>query len=163
MTKTITIHKLDAHGHEVTAYPTRLLERGSNWLRVEGSFDRDDVALDDWMVRRNDRMVEWFFEDRWYNVFAVHDGVSDALKGWYCNITRPARLGPADVFAEDLALDLLVLPDGSCRVLDEDEFEALHLSPQDRAQALAALSGLKALAASRQGPFALPSEQSAPA
>jgi predicted RNA-binding protein associated with RNAse of E/G family len=163
VTVIITIHKMDSDGHEVTAYPTRLLERGHNWMRVEGSFDRDDVALDEWTVRRNDRMVELFFDDRWYNVFAVHDGISDALKGWYCNITRPARFEPADVFAEDLALDLLVLPDGSCRVLDEDEFEGLQLSPQDRAHALAALSELKALAASRQGPFAWRSNRSAPA
>jgi uncharacterized protein len=163
LTRSITIHKLDAHGREVTAYPTRLLERGSHWMRVEGSFDRGDVVLGDWVVRRNDRMLELFFDDRWYNVFAVHDGASDSLKGWYCNITRPARLGPADVYAEDLALDLLVLPDGSCRVLDEAEFEALHLSPQDRAHALAALSELQTLAAGRLGPFAWPSNQSAPA
>lgn len=163
MTGSITIHKLDAYGREVTAYPTRLLERGSNWICVEGFFDRDDVVLDDWAVRRSDRMVELFFGDRWYNVFAVHDGVSDVLKGWYCNITRPARLGPADVYAEDLALDLLVFSDGSCRVLDEDEFEALHLSTEDRAQALAALSELKDLAARCEGPFAWPSNRSAPA
>ena len=147
----------------MTVYPAHLLARGPEWLRVEGTFDRDDVLLHDWAVRRNDRMVELFFSDRWYNVFAVHDGASDALKGWYCNITRPARLEAADVYAEDLALDLLVFPDGRSRVLDEDEFEALRLSPEDQAQARAALGELQSLAARRQGPFAEPSNRSAPA
>jgi len=163
MTETITIHKLDASGREVWAYPTRLLARGRSWVRVEGIFDRNDVDLHDWVVRRGDRMVELFFDDRWYNVFAVHDGSTGGLRGWYCNITRPARLEPADVYAEDLALDLLVFPDGSSRVLDEDEFEALRLSPEDRAKALAALSELKELAARCEGPFAESPNESAPA
>lgn len=163
MTESITIHKLDAHGHEVWAYAARLLARGDGWITVEAAFDRQDVDLHGLMLRRGDRMVERFFADRWYNVFAIHDGDGARLKGWYCNITRPARLLPADVFAEDLALDLLVLPDGSSRILDEDEFEALGLPEEERAMASAAMHELQGLGARLAGPFRTPPNHSAPA
>jgi len=154
MTETITIHKLDASGREMWAYPTRLLARGRDWIRVQGVFDRDDVVLHDWAVRHGDRMVEHFFDDRWYNVFAVHEGLSGELRGWYCNITRPARLSTADVYFEDLALDLVVYPDGRSLVLDEDEFAELPLSTEERARARDALDELLELSRRREGPFA---------
>ncbi len=163
MTETITIHKLDATGREVWAYPTRLLARGQGWIRVEGDFDRDDVVFRDWSVRRGDRMVEIFYADRPYNVFAVHDGSAGGLKGWYCNITRPARLSPADVYFEDLALDLVVFPDGRSLVLDEDEFAGLALSTEERARARQALDELLELSRRREGPFGGSPSESAPA
>jgi protein associated with RNAse G/E len=163
LTETITIHKLDATGREVWAYPTRLLARGQGWILVEGDFDRDDVVFRDWSVRRGDRMVEIFYADRPYNVFAVHDGSAGGLKGWYCNITRPARLSPADVYFEDLALDLVVFPDGRSLVLDEDEFAGLALSTEERARARQALDELLELSRRREGPFAGSPSESAPA
>lgn len=163
MTECITIHKLDAHGLEVWSYRARLLARGDGWITVEANFDRQDADLHGLILRRGDRMVEQFFADRWYNVFAIHDGGGTELKGWYCNITRPAHLLPADVFAEDLALDLLVLPDGSSRILDEDEFEALGLSQLERARARAALHELQDLGAQRAGPFQASPNRCAPA
>jgi predicted RNA-binding protein associated with RNAse of E/G family len=57
------------------------------------------------------------------------------------------------VYAEDLALDLIVLPNGSFWVLDEDEFTDLRISPEDRQRALEALDHLKALAAAGEVPF----------
>jgi len=163
MTETITVHKLDASGREVWSYPTRLLARGQGWIRVEGVFDRDDVVLHDWSVRRGDRMVEQFFDNRWYNVFAVHEGLSGELRGWYCNVTRPARLEAGDVYAEDLALDLVVFPDGRSLVLDEDEFAELPLSAEERGRARRALDELLELSRRREGPFAGSSNASAPA
>ena len=97
--------------------------------------------------------METHFQDRWYNIFAVYDGTSGELKGWYCNITRPARFDGNHVSAEDLALDLIVRPDGTWTVVDESEFEALGLPSADRAAALAALAELKRLAQAWEGPF----------
>ena len=90
--------------------------------------------------------------DRWYNIFEIRasDG---ALKGWYCNITRPAHIGPDEVKAEDLALDLWVAPGGDMQVLDEDEFAALSLSPVERETARKALAELQARVARRVPPF----------
>jgi len=43
----------------------------------------------------------------------------------------------------DLALDLLVYPDGSQLILDEDEFAVLQVPDEEKAKALAALEELK--------------------
>jgi hypothetical protein len=163
MTEGITVHKLDAAGQEVLVYPTRLLARGATWVRLEAHFDRGPVGFPGLSLRRGDRMVETFYADRHYNVFAVYDGAKGTLKGWYCNVTRPARLEAGDVYAEDLALDLVVFPDGRSLVLDEDEFAALDLSAPEQSLARRALDELRDLAARRQGPFAESPNDSAPA
>ena len=58
------------------------------------------------------------------------------------------------MYAEDLALDLVVYPDGRSRVLDEDEFAALPLSAEERSRARRALEELQELCRRREGPFA---------
>jgi SAM-dependent methyltransferase len=46
------------------------------------------------------------------------------LKGWYCDITRPATLSGGELVVEDLDLDLWRSADGTTVLrLDEDEFE----------------------------------------
>ena len=51
----------------------------------------------------------------------------------------------------DLALDLLVFPDGRQLVLDEDEFEALQPDAALRAAAQSALDELKTLVRPQMG------------
>ncbi|MBE9508279.1 MAG: DUF402 domain-containing protein, partial [Chloroflexi bacterium] len=85
-------------------------------------------------------------------IFEIHGG-DGRLKGWYCNITRPARIDAREVAAEDLALDLWVAPDGECRVLDEDEFAALPLTPVEREAAQQALAELQAMVKQQVPPF----------
>ncbi len=160
----VTVHKLDDRGHETWRYTGGVLERTATRLRLEARFDRQDISLPGLRLRRGDRFVETFFTDRWYNVFAVHDVDDGRLKGWYCNVTRPARLSQdgEHVYAEDLALDLIVLPDGRWQVMDEEEYAALDLSLDERRQALHALAELQTMAAAQRGPFApLPGRESA--
>lgn len=153
MSERISVHKLDALGHEQWVYSGNVLARGNGFVQLEGHFDRDEAARAGLVIRRGDRMVETHFSDRWYNVFAIYDGDGPHLKGWYCNITRPARFEVDDIYADDLALDLVVRPDGSWQVVDEGEFEALPLGVDDRRRALHALAELQALAAAGEAPF----------
>ncbi|MGW7381616.1 DUF402 domain-containing protein [Streptomyces sp. NPDC054794] len=96
-----------------------------------------------------DVFTEHYWRDRWYSVKEVRaaDGV---LKGWYCDITRPATLSGAELVVEDLDLDLWRSADGTdVRRLDEDEFAESGLAERDpraAAAALAALDELEALA-----------------
>jgi predicted RNA-binding protein associated with RNAse of E/G family len=57
------------------------------------------------------------------------------------------------VAAEDLALDVFVLPDGTLYVLDEDEFEALALPQEERQAALAVVDDLCRAVQDRTPPF----------
>jgi protein associated with RNAse G/E len=104
------------------------------------------------VLKPNDRWTETFYSDRWYNIFEIRasDGL---LKGWYCNVTRPARITRDEIAAEDLALDLWVEPDGTVQVLDEDEFARLELPPEEREAAREALGQLGAMVTRGAPPF----------
>ncbi len=149
----VTVRKLNHQGRELFRYWAELLEVNSSYVKLEATFDLPDNAVHGITFRKGDRFLEWHYRNRWYNVFAVHDVDSKALKGWYCNITRPAVYQDRVLSADDLALDLVVRLDGSWEVLDEDEFEQLQLEDKDQRQALAALEQLKRRAAKLSDPF----------
>jgi predicted RNA-binding protein associated with RNAse of E/G family len=153
MGEPITVIKNDHTGREVWRYRGVVLERSPTHVRLEATFNRDDVDLGYAVFRRGDRFVECFYADRWYNLFEVHDVDDDHLKGWYCNFTRPARLSAHEISADDLALDLYVYPDGRALVLDRDEFDALPISAAERAAVLEALDRLQAMIRDGAPPF----------
>ena len=145
----ITVYKHDHLGNPVWHYEGKIIQRTDHMIQLEAFFNRDDYDAGYHRFKRGDRMVEWFFSDRWYNVFQMHDAEDDHLKGWYCNITRPATFDAHAIRADDLALDLMVYPDGCTLTLDEDEFRALDLPKPDQTHARAALDALKQLVAAR--------------
>ncbi len=149
----ITVHKMDANGNETWRYAGEVLRTDAASITLVATFDREDRSLGGIELQRGDRFVETFYSDRWYNVFRIHNSQDNNLKGWYCNVTRPAQIEPGHIYTDDLALDLVVLPNGEYQVLDEDEFEALQLSADEREVAIKALEELQALALSRTGPF----------
>jgi protein associated with RNAse G/E len=149
----IIVRKLNPYGEEKIRYPGRVLERTASAVVLEAFFSRERMELGFVTLKPGDRFVEYFYADRWYNVFVIYDVDNGRLKGWYCNVTRPAIIADGQVSAVDLALDLWIASDGSARVLDEDEFAALPLAPEETAAVRAALDELRALAAAHAGPF----------
>lgn len=139
----ITVSKLDIAGRETWRYSGRVLSRGADFVQLEALFDRDDAVFHGITLRRGDRFVEIFYSSRWYNIFEIYDRDEDTLKGWYCNIGFPAEIEDGRVSYRDLALDLLVFPDGRQLVLDEDEFAELELSDNQRGLARQALTELQ--------------------
>ncbi|WP_405994306.1 DUF402 domain-containing protein [Streptomyces sp. NBC_00986] len=103
---------------------------------------------------RGDVFTEYYWRDRWYAVKEVRDGAGQ-LKGWYCDITRPATLSGTELVVEDLDLDLWISADGTdVRRLDEDEFEESGLADSDPAAAAAAVAALDELERlAREGGF----------
>ncbi|MFC8516953.1 DUF402 domain-containing protein [Streptomyces sp. NPDC057257] len=99
-----------------------------------------------------DVFTEYYWRDRWYAVKEVRDA-DGALKGWYCDITRPAVLSGGELVVEDLDLDLWVSADGTdVRRLDEDEFADSGLEEKDPQAAAAAVAALDELEALARGP-----------
>jgi hypothetical protein len=140
----VTVVKLDVYGKETWRYPGRILSRQGSRIVLEATFDREDMVFHGMPLCKGDRFIETYYTDRWYNVYEIHSRADDILRGWYCNVSSPARLEAGQLIYTDLALDLLVFPDGRQIVLDEDEFSILKLTPQEREQALAALNELRA-------------------
>lgn len=142
----LTIIKRSPDGTEVMRYPGRVLRRDAHTIVVEARFNRPDLPFLGTVLRLGDRFVETYFTERWYNLFEIHDLGDERLKGWYCNIARPAELDEeGNLCYVDLALDLWVAPDGKQTVLDEDEFAALNLDADTRSRARAALAELQQL------------------
>jgi hypothetical protein len=139
----VSVHKLDLEGQETWQYQGILIERSAHHVLLEAFFDRDDTPLHGMTLRRGDRFLETYYDDRWYNIFEIHAGEDDRLKGWYCNIGFPAEFKGYDVSYRDLALDLLVFPDGRQCVLDEDEFALLPIEQDVQKKARLALDELK--------------------
>ena len=145
---TITVIKLDVSGQETWRYQGKVLMRDEESILLEAFFDREDRLFHGMPLRTGDRFVETYYTGRWYNIFEIHGRGDDRLRGWYCNIAKPAMIWWDTLSYVDLALDLLVFPDGRQVVLDEEEFSALRLSESEHQRALAALAELQARFAS---------------
>jgi hypothetical protein len=153
MEKPVTVRKLGPDRAVLWSYEGRVLERAPAFVKLEARFDRPTMDLGYALFETKDRFVEHFYADRWYNIFEVHAAADDRLKGWYCNIAEPARIGEAAVEQVDLALDLWVSPDGAHRVLDREEFDSLPLDPETRDRAEGGLRDLLARLDRRLPPF----------
>lgn len=141
----ITVIKRDLQGMETWRYNGQILQRGENFVLLEAKFNRPDTPFHGIVLRQGDRFIETFYANRWYNIFEIYDWENHNLKGWYCNIGYPADIDHDQVSYIDLALDLLIYPDGRQLVLDEDEFQKLPLSPEVEKQALEGLSELQVM------------------
>ena len=139
----VEVIKQNSLGIEVWRYTGTVVEKTENVLLLEAYFNRSDLPFHGLVLREGDRYLEVYFTDCWFNIFEIHDRSNDDLKCWYCNVTSPAMVNNGIVAYRDLALDLLVYPDGSQLVLDEDEFAALQVPDEEKAKALAALEELK--------------------
>jgi protein associated with RNAse G/E len=73
-------------------------------------------------ISRGTLSVEYYWLDRWYNVFRFV-GPGGALRNFYCNVNQPPSLNDHVLSYVDLDIDVVVNPDFSFQVLDLDEFE----------------------------------------
>ena len=148
----IKVQKKNPAGKVTYEYEGVLLSHDEHSLKLEALFDRDDMPFMDVVFKKGDRFVEYYYTDRWYNIFAVHDRDDESVKGWYCNIGMPAVFEAGIVSYIDLALDLWVTAYGKQTVLDEDEFEELKLDAELRSGALKGLEELKNLFLKKEPP-----------
>ena len=153
MLSEVQIVKRDHNGNQKIKYSAIVLEQTDHWVCVEAYFQLDAVDIGLIVFCKGDRMVEWFYKDRCFNIFQVEDGDTRQIKGWYCNITRPPEFTPESIAADDLALDVFVSPSGEVTVLDEDEFAALDLTEDEQQQAHEAILTLKEMVKKRDGAF----------
>jgi hypothetical protein len=111
-----------------------------------GASDRDFGFV---RFEHGDVFAEHYWRDRWYSIKEVR-GANGRLKGWYCDVTRPARVERDALVVEDLDLDLWLSGDRTTILrLDEDEFLESGLTARDpdaAARAREALDELENLA-----------------
>jgi hypothetical protein len=141
--KKITVIKQNIFEEETWRYEATEILREESYVKLEARYNRADANIGRVHLKNNDRFLEVFFADRWFNIFEIHDREDDHLKGWYCDICKPAKIEETMIKYVDLKIDLIVYPDGSDDVLDEDEFISLDIDDKIRTQARFSLEYLK--------------------
>jgi protein associated with RNAse G/E len=147
--------KYDGRVHR--SWRARLLRRDGPLLVVEGVFEAEVRHPLLGHIEAGTISTECFWTDRWYSIFRFRQP-GGALRNFYCNLNTPPVLEDDALTFVDLDIDVLVAPDFSYRVLDEDEFE-LHAElyqypPEFRRRTSEALAEVLDLIARRQFPFA---------
>jgi protein associated with RNAse G/E len=152
----ITVRALKFDGREHRSWLARLISREASLLVMDAAFE---VEINHPLLGRIERgtlSVEYYWTDRWYNVFRFSEP-GGGLRNYYCNINVPPTFDGRVLEFVDLDIDILVAPDLSYQILDEDEFAANAVSfnyPAEIMQrARVALDELILLIEMRQFPF----------
>ena len=120
----ITVHSCKHDGSVHRRWGARVTEIKDPLIVLEAVFDAEIRHPLLGTISRGTRSTEFFWTDRWYNVFRFREPAGE-LRNFYANVCTPARLSEGVLSFVDLDVDVLVAPDFSYRILDEDEFE-LH-------------------------------------
>jgi predicted RNA-binding protein associated with RNAse of E/G family len=154
--RTITIHLLKPGKNTTITYHGELLVAEPDHMLIHARWEHPPRDLGYTVFEPGDHFYEHYYTTRWYNIFVIHD-TADRPKGWYCNITRPARIDGDTITSEDLELDLFVSADRQTILrLDLDEFAARRFDvsdPEAHAAGLAVLDELEQLARTGAPPF----------
>ena len=155
-TEEITVRVLKYDGAEYRRWNARLARLEGSLIVLDAAFEFDvqHHLLGD--IQRGTRTIEYYWLDRWYNVFRFlrADG---STRLYYCNVNRPPKLEDGVLTYIDLDIDILVQPDLSYQVLDLEEFAAnaarYGYSEEIKPQVHAAVAELISLIETRQFPF----------
>lgn len=143
MNEQIKIIKKNEAGKAVFQYDGQMIRQSHKGALVSAIFGIYKVTEEEVDFLAGDVFHEYYFYDKWFNIYEIHAGDSPLIKAWYCNLCRPAEILPDRISYEDLALDLLIYPDGKQSILDREEFRVLHINAHERRMALEGLSELQ--------------------
>ena len=152
----ITVRVLKYDGIEYRRWSARVSKREGPLIVLDAEF-AEDVEHDLLgPIRRGTKTIEYYWLDRWYNIFRFLNDDGDTHL-WYCNINTPPSLTNDVLTYIDLDIDVLVQPNLSYSVLDLDDFEnnakRFSYSEDTRRQAVEALKELQGLITTRRFPF----------
>ena len=152
----ITVRVLKYDGAEYRRWNAQVARREGSLIVLDAEFDYDvqhNLVGD---IQRGTRTIEYYWLDRWYNVFQFLNQAAET-RVFYCNINTPPAFADGTLSYVDLDIDVLVQADFSYQVLDLDEFEKhaelFGYDDETRRQAHLAVDELIEMIASRQFPF----------
>jgi protein associated with RNAse G/E len=125
-------------------------------LTFVGRFDDEIIHSELGVIRRGTISYEYYWLDRWFNVFRFHEPEGE-LRNFYCNLNQPPKFEKNVLDYVDLEIDVVVSKDYEIEVLDLDEFEEnsrmFNYSEELINKTLATLEELLVLIKSREFPF----------
>jgi uncharacterized protein len=99
-----------------------LVEKNDSLLVFVGEFETEVRHSKIGVIRRGSLSYEYYWLDRWYNIFRFHQPEGD-LHCFYCNLNMPPAFADGVLDYVDLDIDVLVRKDFSFEILDLEEFE----------------------------------------
>ena len=152
----ITVRVLKYDGTEYRRWKASLAQQEDSLLVLDAEFEHDVQHQLLGEIKRGTRTIEYYWLDRWYNVFRFLDEKGQT-RLFYCNVNLPPTCEGNTLSYIDLDIDILVQPDFSYQVLDQDEFEKhaelFGYDDDTRRQAHSAVDELIAMIEERQFPF----------
>ncbi len=115
---TINSRKYDGSIHR--SWDAELIERKDSLIVLKGVFKKTIEHEHLNVIRRGTLSYEYFWLDRWYNVFRFHEPEGD-FRNFYCNIAMPPKFEDGVLDFADLDVDILVSQDLEIEILDQDE------------------------------------------
>jgi uncharacterized protein len=150
----VSVRKYD--GTEHRRWPARIAKTVGPLLILDAVFDEEIQHDLLGTIESGTISTEYYWLDRWYNVFRFSDS-DQKLKNFYCNVNVPPQFDGRVLSYIDLDIDVLVDPDLTYKILDEDDFEEnakRYPYPEElQEQARAALTDLIKLIETRSFPF----------
>lgn len=152
----LIVRVLKHDGSEYRRWRGHLAKREDDLIVLNAEFDVDVSHHLLGEIKRGTRLIEYYWLDRWYNVFRfLRDDGTTRL--YYCNVNKPPTFDGRSLTYIDLDIDVIVQPDYSYEVLDLEEFkansEAYGYSAEEKANAAEALAALIDMIQARQFPF----------
>jgi protein associated with RNAse G/E len=131
----VHVRKLKPDGKLDYSWRGVVLRCDAHGIVLRAEFNVDLVEREWATFRRGDVFVEFYYWDRWFNVFQI-SAPDGTLKGWYANVGLPAELNAdtGELHYIDLALDVWTNPNGDFVVLDQEEFDELVREHADLAE-----------------------------
>lgn len=152
----VSVRSCKYDGRVQRSWPARVARREGSLIVLDAFFAEEIRHPLIGTIEAGTLSTEFFWTDRWYSVFRFQAPGGRLLK-FYCNINTPPTFESGTLTFIDLDVDVLVQPDYSFEILDEDEFERhaeLYLYPADfRVRVKEALDELRHLIEHRQFPF----------
>ncbi|HYR75925.1 MAG TPA: DUF402 domain-containing protein [Pyrinomonadaceae bacterium] len=152
----ITVRVLKYDGTEYRRWKALLTRQEDSLLVLDAKFEYDVQHQLLGEIKRGTQTIEYYWLDRWYNIFRFLDE-DGATRLFYCNVNMPPAFADSTLSYVDLDIDILVQPDLSYQVLDQDEFEKhaelFGYDEKTRREAHSAVADLIALIEMRQFPF----------
>jgi protein associated with RNAse G/E len=152
----IVVRSCKHDGRVSRMWPARIARLEDSLIVLEAFFAEEIRHALIGTIEAGTLSTEYFWTDRWYSIFRFQTPDGKLLK-FYCNVNTPPTLESGALTFVDLDVDVLVQPDYSFEVLDEDEFERhaeLYQYPAVyRSNVQEALDELRHLIENRQFPF----------
>ncbi len=143
-------------GREHRRWSARIKSQEDSLLVLDAEFEEEIKHQLLGVVARGTVSREYYWLNRWYNIFRFENPDGN-LRSFYCNVNVPPTFDGRVLSYIDLDIDILVAPDLSYQVVDEDEFalnaDKYNYPPRIREQAFQALAELKVLIENRRFPF----------